>query len=1033
MAKRKRGANKAGANGDHPSKKRAKADHLLSTDVEQIELDLKLDKSPFPDTLTGEDRRREAKLYDLLGSADPDDRIAAADALVTGLSESSEQALQRHLDTRLFRGLASSRNASRLGFSLVLTQILNKLFGPESLSKTKYPKLTFDKVLDILLKNTAPHGQIPASEERDHYFGRLFGLHCFVTAEIIFDDDEQWPKILDLILKMADKKVWLRSYCGWIIAESLPQMGQGRAETTLQKLSASGLDKTAEGIGIWIKARTFYPRIEMPGETWEDVMSCFTCPRVTQILIHNVAQDTGETVLIAKGRQGSWNPQLHFVWDHILATLAAQNPRARKTRQCLRTFWGKVVDSGLFSHTATDQQKFRGFLIFHKFLLGFAEKNQVLVRFLFTDNLMGCLMNQAAKEDRYLHRAAVKSLDVIRSAVETNHELLLPVLAILLGIHGVSTSNGVYNFDQRTGSSVVSTMMQWATPDNAKAILKLLRDPISGSDRYGHTGNKLEKFRQVYARYVYSLATSAPKPQSLENPISGQETSTVAWLAFNELASCAYSVQPQFMPDLSESSRQTFRTLLVDAVGQFISQGDSEHLCHAVISIMPTAVNMSDEINAERETALKSMKECLEVSEHASESTERNSVKIFRVLALLYAVGLLQLYDGAPDAITIFQDLKRCRDFGKNNEDDSSKVLVEVLLSLANHKTRMARMVSEEVFLAWTSTLTADALECLMVPLLSEENLKGFQDLFDDNLEEDDTDMEDAEASDSADEVGDEDEGSELLPDNAFPILSDGEASDNAKDDENEDEDEHQEGDESFEEAIGHVLKSHRLDQDNDAQPSDSDADMTDSEMMALDAKLADIFKQMIKKEGTAKRDRKHARQSIIDFKYRVFGLVLVYAKIEEDNPLVFNLLLPLLGLARTTTDKSLANKASLVITKLSAAYQKKNRQSQIRNREIKLDAPTQLELLKQILAEVGKGSSNAYVNTVSAASLLVATTLVAIDERNTDSVTEVYADLFTDCQRGRVQIPGSFFNKWINWGMSLAAQEHQQRQETAK
>lgn len=89
---------------------------------------------------------------------------------------------------------------------------------------------------------------------------------------------------------------------------------------------------------------------------------------------------------------------------------------------------------------------------------------------------MKCLMNQAAKEDRYLHRAALKSLQSIEKAVQASPELLLLVLNELIG------KAGAYDFDQRTSTKTVENLLQWATPENAKNVLKLLRDPVVANE-----------------------------------------------------------------------------------------------------------------------------------------------------------------------------------------------------------------------------------------------------------------------------------------------------------------------------------------------------------------------------------------------------------------------------------------------------------------------------------------------------------------------------------------------------------------------
>lgn len=168
-------------------------------------------KALFVESPIGEDRKREAELYELLGSEDPDDRIEAADCIVASLFGTdgegvSSAILRRHLDRRLFRGLASGRNASRLGFSLVLTEILGQLYGEKALAESKYEDLDFDTVLEILNEKISVIGNIPGQEERDHFFGQVFGLMAFAQAGILFRDISRWNTVLDLLLKLAAKK-----------------------------------------------------------------------------------------------------------------------------------------------------------------------------------------------------------------------------------------------------------------------------------------------------------------------------------------------------------------------------------------------------------------------------------------------------------------------------------------------------------------------------------------------------------------------------------------------------------------------------------------------------------------------------------------------------------------------------------------------------------------------------------------------------------------------------------------------------------
>lgn len=112
-------------------------------------------------------------------------------------------------------------------------------------------------------------------------------------------------------------------------------------------------------------------------------------------------------------------------------------------------------------------------MIFQKFITGFGPDDTSLVLDLFTKNLMRCLVNQAAAEDRYLHRAALRCLDVIDHAVKASPELLVPVLKQLLG------KWGAYDFDQKTNTKTIEKLMQWATEESADEVLKLLKEPVA--------------------------------------------------------------------------------------------------------------------------------------------------------------------------------------------------------------------------------------------------------------------------------------------------------------------------------------------------------------------------------------------------------------------------------------------------------------------------------------------------------------------------------------------------------------------------
>lgn len=302
------------------TKKQHKAPRPTTTDLPTPPLQPTL----FVADPKGADLKCEVTLYEQLSSQDPSERLQAADAVVSGLLGGdgvSETTLQRHLERRLFRGLASGRKGARLGFSVVLTEILRQLFGERRVVEGRYGNLTFERVMGMLKAKTKPEGDLSGQEERDHALGLLFGLQCFVRARVLFEDgegDERWEEVFDSLLQLCKKKPWMREECGWILVEALEQMNQSQAEMTLVKLQEAGLAASPEGVGIWITARRKFPDMNLPGKPWghngNPLENLKALAKALKESSSSAGSERGDQVKLT----GSWNPQLHFAWRIVM-------------------------------------------------------------------------------------------------------------------------------------------------------------------------------------------------------------------------------------------------------------------------------------------------------------------------------------------------------------------------------------------------------------------------------------------------------------------------------------------------------------------------------------------------------------------------------------------------------------------------------------------------------------------------------------------------------------------------------------------
>jgi DNA polymerase phi len=305
-----------------------------------------LDTSPFQDHPKGILSKRETELYDMLSTEDSQTRLKAANAIVVGLLGGDgvfEPTLQRHLERNLFRGLASGRKAARLGRGVVLTEILRQLFGTDKLGEKKYPGLTLDVVLDILIAKTKPNGDLSGQEEKDHALGLLFGLQSFVRAKILGEKGNNWDTILEKLMELAKKKPWIREECGWVIMEALAQMKQSQAEHTLQVLYDAGLANTPEGVGIFMTAKDRFPSLKVPSKPWGPTGNPLDRLQSLAKALKESSQDDGSKKQEAK-LTGSWNPKLHFVWDIVLVQFANAQREERVAGPDFENFWKVAVD-----------------------------------------------------------------------------------------------------------------------------------------------------------------------------------------------------------------------------------------------------------------------------------------------------------------------------------------------------------------------------------------------------------------------------------------------------------------------------------------------------------------------------------------------------------------------------------------------------------------------------------------------------------------------------------------------------------------
>ena len=389
---------------------------------------------------------------------------------------------------------------------------------------------------------------------------------------------------------------------------------------------------------------------------------------------------------------------------------------------------------------------------------------------------------------------------------------------------------------------------------------------------------------------------------------------------------------------------------------------------------------------------------------------------------------ILQVYNGDADAASMLEELDFCytKIFGdkkskKEEASDASDALVEILLSFASKQSQLLRRMSEQVFGAFADSITENGLESLTsvcpsphflkiptnIPsqiLEAKESLAGQQEMFDQQDDEGDEDMMDVDGEDDSDvEVIDGDAGS---------------GSDNDESDDEDEEDNESSGNDLeeaiFEAKLAEALGTHRANEDDS---EGSDADMNDDEMEEIDTQLVKVFKARRDALGQ-KKDKKDAKENMINFKNRVLDLLEIYVKKCHSKILALDLLLPLLRLTRRSTVKQISNKAANVLRE----YTKHCKGAALPKLDDEIEPVW--ELLKSIHTEATHSGPPGHASACSQASLLVVKTLVAHDKETISGVVDVYGETRkAQLISKKCHVQPSFFTDWNNWCVSSSKQ----------
>ncbi|XP_004760570.1 myb-binding protein 1A [Mustela putorius furo] len=260
---------------------------------------------------------------------------------------------------------------------------------------------------------------------------------------------------------------------------------------------------------------------------------------------------------------------------------------------------------------------------------------------------------------------------------------------------------------------------------------------------------------------------------------------------------------------------------------------------------------------------------------------------------LLFLVGIY-LFKSPADSCELLADIQTCiqKSLGEKPRRTRSKaatpqeppwveVLVEILLALLAQPSHLMRQVARTVFSHVCVHLTPRALQLILDVLNPEKSADEDNVVVTDDSEKQSESGEDK-SSDSEDDR---------------PSASE----DDSDDEDSNEEDRDGDVDQGFREQLMAVLQAGKALGAVDGE-DDGDEELGDEAMMALDENLASLFAEQ-KLRIQARRDEKNKlrKEKVLrrDFQIRVLDLIEVLVTKQPENPLVLELLEPLLDVIR--------------------------------------------------------------------------------------------------------------------------------------
>ncbi|KZT60362.1 hypothetical protein CALCODRAFT_480671 [Calocera cornea HHB12733] len=895
-------------------------------------------------------------LYYTLASRSTSERLDASATLLLALEQfqaqhsvpsAAEGDVQRQFEAlnaadvqyavnRLVKGLASSREQSRMGFAVALTALLERI-----------PTISCAHVISLILSTTQIAAGTPGAEQRDLLFAKLFGLTAAVESGVLFRSQppaigsstlkllptlDDFMTVVSELMDLGEKKTWLRESAWWAVLRAVDALQA--SDVSWKKAAITRLcsevfngskDWTLEKLALGLKLQRMYPELAwgpMVAPTFKqsNLLGAANLSIIARLFKGAAAEEADGP----NKSSGSWKPQLHFAWDMVLDSYFIPTSQGKLSPPSeFQDFFRLVVDDSLFASTASDVRKSWGFQVFAKALPRIPAAQLPLI---FTPNFMRTWINHLSRPDRFLHKAALALVDEIHKVTQHNPSVAYTLVAELTG------KNGNQRFDQITKTKTVQSLVESMDAVGVEAYVKfLLEAAYGGVEAENATG--IDTKRAWILDQLQNLLRNTAIPKNDAWVGSIMEFLTVHGFFITKKTSSKSSIaslhtlpEPLFSSATQEKCREKLYaslTLLntqrksskakpqengkvtgeLQAVDWF---GRSTALLQKLSKdkkhVMPV-LEADDEIVGLRSGAAATLSNIVEKPNEKTAATA-SCVLVLQYLTLQTYADDIDVSEILPDALNATSRLLGLASTSENSEEEAEAapidMLMDVLMALLESDTGHARELVAQVFDGLTKEVLPSTIQFIAAQL--ESKSAGEED--DEDGEEDVEMHSDDDDSDNVDADEAESDGGEETTD---------------EEDDSDEEDEAQTAaNAALRARLGQVLRENGLaadtDEEEDDDEDDSDEDIVDDDtMLQLDDQLAAALRSQV----GDKKGQKNAQREATHFRIRVIDLVDIFMKNEPTSELLLQLIVPLLDIAlfSSSDEAQLSKRATGVLT----------------------------------------------------------------------------------------------------------------------